>query len=81
MARTKVEHVTIPASELASLRRDAAILDMVEADYRMKRPGGASIRSMFGGLLDSQATMDRILEPFVRPLDDRETPPGARRRA
>jgi hypothetical protein len=75
MARTKTEHVTITASELAALRRDAAILDMVEADYRAKRPGGLTIRSMFGGLLESKSTMQGILAAHVRRLDAREPSP------
>jgi hypothetical protein len=69
MARTNLEHATTTAGELEALRRDRAILDMVEADYRAKRPDGATLRTMYGGLLDIQTNMNDILAAFIRQLD------------
>jgi hypothetical protein len=71
MARTTLEYATIPARELDALRRDRSILEMVESDYRARRPEGPTLRQLFGGLLDSKRTIDGILAAHLRRLDDR----------
>ncbi len=72
MARTTKEAVMISRSKFDRLKRDAAILDLMESDYRRQRPDGPTLRSLFGGLVDSAGRIDAILAAHVRRLEARD---------